>query len=82
MNDKRKPITDQIIEEATGWDEAGDFGDVQLYNGKLRIDTVKHKKGEVISCAAFLFTQGVAEFYDEAGAVTETFTMNLSLTTK
>lgn len=82
MTDKKKPITNQIIENPTGWDEAGDFGDVQLYNGTLTIDTKNHRKGDVIPTAAFLFTLGVAEFYNDEGEITETFEMKLSLVSK
>ena len=82
MNAKNKPITNQIIEDATGWDETGDFGDVQLYNGKLMVDTKNHRKGDVIPTAAFLITRSVAEFYNEQGEITETFELQLSLKTK
>jgi hypothetical protein len=76
---KQKPITDYIIQDSTGWDEAGDFGDVQLYNGVLQIDTPKHRKGDIIECTTFLFTKSIVQFYNKEGNVVEELSLKLSV---
>jgi hypothetical protein len=75
-----KNITEQIIANSTGWDEAGDYGDVQLYNGILQVDTAKFKKGDKISTATFLFTQSILQLWNKEGSgLVEEIPLKLSL---
>lgn len=74
MSDTNKKfITDSIIKDSTGWDEAGDYGDLQLYDGILQIDTVKFKKGDKISCASFMFTQSICQLHQPKGKMKDGF---------
>lgn len=75
---QKEVITNQLVKDSKGWDCAGDYTDIQLYEGTLQVDTINHKKGDVISCISFLFTQSVAEFYDIHGNLTETVPLKLS----
>ena len=85
---KEKLITDFIVESSTGWDMAGDWGDLQLYNAKLAVDTRKFKKGDVVNCITFLFSQSLCQIYQPVGkkvdgfqetAIVEEFPIKLSI---
>lgn len=60
-------ITDSIAVDPSGWDEAGDYGDLQLYNATLVVDTPKFKKGTKVKTITFLFTQSLCQIYDVSG---------------
>ena len=48
---QNKNITNSIVASYKGWDEGGgDYGDVQLYDVVLAVDTKKFKKGDVVTC--------------------------------
>ena len=61
-----KPITDSIAINPSGWDEVGEYGDLQLYGATLIIDTPKFKKGEKVDCISFLFTQSLCQLWKKA----------------
>ncbi len=62
-----KDISSSIIESSSGWDEAGDYGDIQFYDCKLAIDTKQFKKGDFVKTITFLYSQGLVQLwnYDE-----------------
>lgn len=81
---KYKLITNQIATIDTdkdgGWDEAGEYGDIQLYNATLVVDTPGGiKAGTKIDSIAFIFSQSLCELYDEDGKSLEKFPLKLSI---
>lgn len=57
-----------IVSSSGGWDEAaGDYGDFQLYDAVLAIDTRKFKKGDKVSTITFLFSRGLCQIWAEKG---------------
>lgn len=59
------PITNSIVAESTGWDECGDYGDIQLYNAKLAVDlSPSFKKGDVVETIVFMFSESKIEIYE------------------
>jgi hypothetical protein len=67
MEQKFNSITDSIAKDASGWDEAGDWGDLQLYDATLQIDTKKFKKGDKVDCITFLYSQSICQLYRPVG---------------
>ena len=72
-----KTITDFIAIESSGWDECGDFGDLQLYDAKLVVDTKKFKAGDVVDTISFLFTKSICQIYHDNGKIIEEFPIKL-----
>jgi hypothetical protein len=64
-------ITSSLIASSGGWDEAGDYGDIQLYDAVLACDTKKFNKGDKIKCVTFLFSKSIVQFWDGADMVEE-----------
>jgi hypothetical protein len=64
-------ITKSIVSSSAGWDEAGDYGDIFLYDAVLAIDTKKFKKGDKVSSVAFMFSCGVCQIWDKTGKTLE-----------
>ena len=64
-------ITKSIVSSSSGWDEAGDYGDVFLYDAVLAIDTKKFKKGDKVSSVAFMFSCGICQILDTTGKTLE-----------
>jgi hypothetical protein len=60
-------ITDSIVSSCGGWDEAGEYGDVQLYQAVLAIDTKKFKKGQTVETISFVFSKSLCQIWDKAG---------------
>jgi hypothetical protein len=68
-----------IISSYRAWDEAGDYGDSQLYDAVLAIDTKKFKKGDTISVATFLYSKGICQLWNKEGAeIVEEFNIVLT----
>ena len=59
------PITDSIVSSSSGWDECGDYGDIQLYDAVLAIDTPKFKKGDKVDTVSFVFTQSICQVWQK-----------------
>ena len=65
---QNKNITNSIVASYKGWDEGGgDYGDVQLYDVVLAVDTKKFKKGDVVQCATFLFSESKVQLWNKSG---------------
>lgn len=56
-------ITDSIAKDASGWDEAGNWGDVQLYDATLVVDTPKFKAGTKVEVITFLFSESRCQIW-------------------
>lgn len=70
-----KSIISTIISEYERWDEAGgDYGDIQFYNAKLAIDTKKFKKGDVVKCVTFMFSESVCQLWTDGKKEPDGFT--------
>jgi hypothetical protein len=74
MNDMSKiqknfGVTSSIVSYSSGWDEAGEPGDIQLYDAILAVDTKKFNKGDVISTVTFLFSKSMVQLYQPTGEV-------------
>ena len=54
-------IINSIVSNHNGWDECGEYGDLQLYDATLAIDTKNFKKGDMVECIAFIFSKGVCQ---------------------
>lgn len=67
-------VTSTIIESSTGWDEAGDYGDIQFYDAVLAINTRKFKKGDKVSTVTFLLNQSKCQIYQKSGPSVDGFT--------
>ena len=71
-------IASSIVESFEGWDECGIYGDAQLYDVVLAIDTKNFKKGDKINTVTFLLSESTCVFYNEDGTeVLETFKLKL-----
>jgi hypothetical protein len=57
------PITNDIVSSYAEWDEINEFGDVQLYDAILAVDTPKFKKGDKVGIIVFIFSESKAEIY-------------------
>jgi hypothetical protein len=68
-----KLLTSSIVSASSGWDMAGEYGDIQLYDATLAIDTKKFKKGDVISCVTFLFSQSLVQLWQPVGPKVDGF---------
>ena len=65
-----------------GWDEAGDFGDMILYNPTLKQQIGDYPIGTKFFSAELLLNQGVLNFYVEDGndlTVTASFKVKLQI---
>jgi hypothetical protein len=60
-------ITDSIAINHSGWDDIGEYGDIQLYDATLVVDTPKLKKGTKVDVVAFLFSKSQYEIYKKLG---------------
>jgi hypothetical protein len=60
-------ITKSIVSSSGGWDEAGEYGDIQLYDAVLAIDTRKFKKGDKVKTITFMFSCGICQIWAEKG---------------
>jgi hypothetical protein len=60
-------VTKSIVASSTGWDMAGDYGDIQFYNATLATDTNKFKKGDVVETISFMFTTGICQLLKTSG---------------
>ena len=54
-------IVDSIVSNHNGWDECGEYGDLQLYDVTLAIDTKNFKKGDMVDCITFMFSKGICQ---------------------
>lgn len=52
----------------TGWDEAGDYGDIQFYNCTLVRDIGEFKAGQVVQVITLLISKGVIQFWNDDGS--------------
>lgn len=66
-------ITDSIAKDGTGWDEAGEFGDLQLYDATLMVDTKKFKAGDKVDCITFLFSKSICQIWQPKGKVDDKY---------
>lgn len=60
-------ITDSIVTKYSGWDDAGEKGDIFLYDAVLAIDTKNFKKGSTVESICFMFSTSKVEIYATAG---------------
>lgn len=77
-----KLITDCIALNATGWDEAGGgYGNIQLYDAVLRIDTPQFKAGTKVDSIAFLWDESRCVIYNAEGETVDSFPLTLTIGT-
>jgi hypothetical protein len=69
-----KFITNSIVESSSGWDECGEYGDVQLYDAVLAVDTKKFKKGDKVDTVSFMFSQSIVQIYMKSATEKDGFT--------
>jgi hypothetical protein len=75
---KHKDVTKSIVEQSTGWDEWGDYGDVIFYNAVLATDTAKFKRGDMVHSIAFCYSKGIVDIYSNDGKeVLESFEIQI-----